>query len=416
MSSLIGSLFGTCLTQASCIACTSKCQLPQQCSRYVYVMLFGLYTFFTLFMSLSIPKWIIPYTAIKGGSDIFIQDQIIHRSTLALSIFHLGMAMCTFSRSSLSKVCFSSWWCAKLLCLLGMNAAFLFWLPSEVITTYLSISQVGSVLFLITQIIILIDFAYTLNETLVRYDEERGSTLWRILNLFISCGFMGCMFGFIVYLFVYSFPVHAFFTLLFQLIQIVLSISDVAKHGTLLTSSIVGVYTSFLCFSGLLFHFSPSFENFDQVVHVLISVCSLCFAAHSTSQTNIFHTIETTKTQFHQLSNLNSSEPMIHHEELGMDYDNENENTNRVEVGRGQSPIVNHSTNSNTKDQFSRDSPFFHLMFCVCSMYMGLMCTDWRSVSALSNSMIKIISQWVCSALYIWTLLAPCVFQNRDFS
>jgi hypothetical protein len=29
---------------------------------------------------------------------------------------------------------------------------------------------------------------------------------------------------------------------------------------------------------------------------------------------------------------------------------------------------------------------------------------------------VKIVSQWVTSVLYIWTMLAPMVFPDRDFS
>jgi hypothetical protein len=29
---------------------------------------------------------------------------------------------------------------------------------------------------------------------------------------------------------------------------------------------------------------------------------------------------------------------------------------------------------------------------------------------------VKIVSQWVTAALYIWTMLAPIVFPDRDFS
>ena len=65
-------------------------------------------------------------------------------------------------------------------------------------------------------------------------------------------------------------------------------------------------------------------------------------------------------------------------------------------------------------------------MMVVCSFYMAMLLTDWstqsvdqhagaHSVSILSF-WVKILSQWVCLAMYAWTLLAPYLLRNvRDF-
>ena len=69
---------------------------------------------------------------------------------------------------------------------------------------------------------------------------------------------------------------------------------------------------------------------------------------------------------------------------------------------------------------------YYHLMMVVCSFYMAMLESDWsvqsvdevsgaHSVSLLSF-WVKISSQWICLAMYAWTLLAPYLLRNhRDF-
>lgn len=44
---------------------------------------------------------------------------------------------------------------------------------------------------------------------------------------------------------------------------------------------------------------------------------------------------------------------------------------------------------------------------------------DWRSLVSEGDEVVtmwvKIASQWVAMALFLWTLIAPSVFPDRDF-
>ena len=67
----------------------------------------------------------------------------------------------------------------------------------------------------------------------------------------------------------------------------------------------------------------------------------------------------------------------------------------------------------------------FHMSMALGALYLSMLLTNWGSVdSNQSNTIdvglpafwIKIASQWVTLALYIWTLGAPSLFPDRDFS
>jgi hypothetical protein len=68
----------------------------------------------------------------------------------------------------------------------------------------------------------------------------------------------------------------------------------------------------------------------------------------------------------------------------------------------------------------------FHLMFALATLYVMMTLTNWyspshtitiESISANQSAVwVKIISSWFCFGLYMWTLLAPMILQDRDFS
>jgi len=78
----------------------------------------------------------------------------------------------------------------------------------------------------------------------------------------------------------------------------------------------------------------------------------------------------------------------------------------------------------NEDDAVAYSWSFFHLMFALSTLYVMMTLTNWyspnsdlRSLSNNAASMwVKIASSWVCLALYAWSLVAPVLLTNRDFS
>ena len=69
----------------------------------------------------------------------------------------------------------------------------------------------------------------------------------------------------------------------------------------------------------------------------------------------------------------------------------------------------------------------FHALFGLATLFIMMTLTNWYSPGKLNVSIdtisanmsavwVKIISAWLCFAIYMWTLVAPVVLQDRDFS
>ena len=80
----------------------------------------------------------------------------------------------------------------------------------------------------------------------------------------------------------------------------------------------------------------------------------------------------------------------------------------------------------NEEDEVAYSWSLFHLMFALATLYVMMTLTNWYapghqlSIETISANMsavwVKIISSWLCFGLYMWTLIAPMVLQDRDFT
>lgn len=67
---------------------------------------------------------------------------------------------------------------------------------------------------------------------------------------------------------------------------------------------------------------------------------------------------------------------------------------------------------------------FFHLIFALASMYSAMLLTGWGNSHVeedvvdvgWSSVWVRIITQWITAILYIWSLVAPYILPDRDFS
>lgn len=68
---------------------------------------------------------------------------------------------------------------------------------------------------------------------------------------------------------------------------------------------------------------------------------------------------------------------------------------------------------------------FFHLIFSLASMYSAMLLTGWTSSVGESGKLVDVgwssvwvraVTGWVTAALYVWSLVAPILFPDREFN
>lgn len=65
----------------------------------------------------------------------------------------------------------------------------------------------------------------------------------------------------------------------------------------------------------------------------------------------------------------------------------------------------------------------FHFLMMLATLYVMVMLTNWlrpeNDLKTLSTSSasywVRMVSSWVCLILYLWTMIAPILFPDREF-
>lgn len=297
---------------------------------------------------------------------------------------------------------------------------------------YRDFARVASFFFLVVQILLLIDFGYRCNEWLVEMDEKSESEhpCWNWKMAIIAAA-VGLYSGSIAMWVVVSNsfgklqPSHTpdgscapqqvviSFTIILTIALSIVSCTKIAPHGTLLTSAVVTIYASYLCYSALASHPDANCNPWagrtdgsvtDLLVGFLVFAVSMASTAWS----------------------LTGSKDAIIGKSSGSDL------TAALETGTNPSDATPSPTDD--EEEVGRESWwYYHLMMVVCTFYMAMLLTDWSDQSvdgapsgssgslgahsvSLTNFWVKICSQWVCLSMYAWTLLAPYLLRNvRDF-
>jgi len=97
-------------------------------------------------------------------------------------------------------------------------------------------------------------------------------------------------------------------------------------------------------------------------------------------------------------------------------------NPSSAEVGTGDATKVE----DDEVEEVSYNYTFFHVTFLAATMFVYMLITDWATISGSSSDFkidhgfvavwVKVVSSWLAGLLYGWTLIAPAIFRDRDFS
>ncbi|XP_076645897.1 serine incorporator TMS1 isoform X4 [Halictus rubicundus] len=323
----------------------------------------------------------------------------------------------------------NGFWAIKYLLIIGGIIGAFFIPETSFGITWMYFGMIGGFLFIIIQLILIVDFAHSWADEWVGNYNETESKGWYAALLGATFFFYAASITGIVLLYVYfthadSCALNKFFIsfnlILCAITSVISTLPVVQEHhprSGLLQSSIVTLYVVYLTWSGISnspdHNCNPGFLQiisgndadaknrvaFDKESIIGLIIWFSCV---------LYSSLRTVS----KSSKITMSENILVKDNGAEGRNPDAENGNEAKVW------------DNEEDTVAYNWSFFHLMFALATLYVMMTLTNWyqpnsnlETLNANTASMwVKIISSWMCLGLYTWSLIAPAILRNRDFS
>ncbi|CAI5720712.1 unnamed protein product [Hyaloperonospora brassicae] len=366
-----------------------------------------------------------------------VGNQLVYRISFSLSSFFLLTALrsCT---GVATKTCESV--CCLLFCQLPFYSGLLvvsLLMPNAFFNAYVVIARVSSALFIILQLVIIVDSSYRLRDYLLdkmddadRDDDARNAllgtnigpaqgcrmtkTMWE--GAYVALVFVGMLVMVIGISMMYTHygacginVLLISMALLSAIVLMVLSVVTRANAG-LLPSTTVSLCLMLLCYQAVQANPRascapvPSLTKEEaqaqsgMIMNSFIAAFTITWTSWQTSSTSTIF--------------LSSSSAKTLRDDIGEKHDEE--------IASVVDLTPAHLANGDSREVAEYQ---FHVLMVLASLYMAMGLTNWGSFDGSSSSddavfsmWVKAISQWVASGLFVWTLVAPSLFPDREFS
>ncbi|MQL79874.1 hypothetical protein Taro_012306 [Colocasia esculenta] len=301
-------------------------------------------------------------------------------------------------------------WMVKIFCWCIL-VILMFFVPNGVVSFYEGMSKFGSGLFLLVQVVLLLDFVHGWNDNWVSKDEQS----WYLALLAVSLFCYAATFTFSGLLFHWFTPsghdcsLNMFFILVTLALVFVFTI--VALHptvcGSLLPASVISLYCTYLCYSGLsseprnyecnglFYHHHAKVSGGSVALGLLTTVLSVVYSAVRAGSSTSFLPPPSSP-------RAGSDKPLLPFDKVEEQEDDK----------KDAPAVVTYSYS------------FFNLIFSLASMYSAMLLTGWSTSVAESGKLVdvgwpsvwvRIATGWATAALYVWSLVAPLLFPDREF-
>ncbi|KAH7426563.1 hypothetical protein KP509_10G006400 [Ceratopteris richardii] len=405
----------SCCACGCCGLCSSAAgKITQRSARIAYCGLFALSLIIAWIMrEISAPlmrkiSWINTSSS-TTRSDEWLEMQAVLRVSSGSFLFYTLFALVMIGvkdRKDWRDSLHHGAWTAKLIGWFILTVL-MFFLPNGVMIGYGILSIVGSGLFLLVQVIILLDFTHNWNAAWVAKDEQ----FWYAALLFASvvC-YLGTftLSGLLYYWFSPSgetCSLNVFFitmTLILAVGYCVISLHP-KVNGSLLPASVISLYCAYVCYTGLsseprtyecngLHNHSAAVSTSTLILGMLTTVLSVVYSAVRAGSSTTF------------LSPPSSP--------------------------RGGSQALLESGSKDEENEKDESRPvayvysFFHIIFALATMYSGMLLTGWTTAGNDSEQLVdvgwpsvwvRICTEWITGGLFVWSLVAPLIFPDREF-
>lgn len=350
----------------------------------------------------------------------------VYRPAFSALVFYLLAAVAVACKRTANREAWPAKYILFLFFVLGMC-----FVPNEPLFTdiYLNIARVGAFFFILFQQLIFVDIAFNWNDGWVERSNKAdadfpGSGKKWLIAIVVSAAILflasivgwGCLF----YFFGGCGTNTAFISLTIILSLLVIGAQLCGSEGSLLASSLITAYATMLCYNAVTRN--PNSEcnpqlggddNLTVIIGLGLTIVSLGYVGWSTTADSTL-----------------GGEKNVQGDFDGDDPPKEQEKVSGV-ITNYESTTTDDNDQSKNEDIENVPNTFsnnwkLNLALGVVCCWFSMVLTSFGSIHAEGtvanpqigemNMWIIISSQWFALLLYIWTLIAPRIFPDRDFS
>jgi serine incorporator 1/3 len=315
---------------------------------------------------------------------------------------------------------------------------------------YLNIARAGAVLFICLQQIIIIDISYNWNDAWVEKSnqadrEEFGSgarwlrSILAYCALFYTIGIVGL--ALLLGYFTGCPSNNSFIALTIVFSVLVLGAQLSGEEASLLSSSCIFLWSVFLCYTAVVKNpdetCNPQLgevDNVSIVLGILITLVSLAWTGWSLTAEEKLNLGSNQKENFprddvNTISGKESAKVtgIVTGASYGTEAGAQDHEAADFEKIESPSHLSNSGSTERIDDRESVSSPWkLNLVLLVVTCWMTMVLTNFGIIASdgsVANPQVGkaamwvvIGSQWFVLSLYLWTLVAPRMFPDRDFS
>ncbi|XP_074867482.1 serine incorporator 3 [Carettochelys insculpta] len=383
--------------------------------------------------------------------DVLVGYRAVYRISFAMAVFFFvfSLLMIQVKTSNDPRAAVhNGFWFFKIAAIVGLMVG-AFYIPEGPFTrAWFIIGTLGAFCFILIQLVLLVDFAHSWNESWVERMEEGNSRCWYAAlfgctSLIYILSIISVVLFYVFYTrpdgctenkFFISF--NMIFCITVSIISILPKVQEHQPHSGLLQSSVISLYTMYLTWSAMSNEpdrsCNPSLLNIiTQITAPTIAPANATVVSATTAPPKsvqwwdaqsfvglvifvlclLYSSIRSSSNSQVNKLTLSGSESAILDDAVGSD-------GGSVEDGEVR------RVRDNEKGGIQYSYAFFHFMLFLASLYIMMTLTNWYSPDADFKTItskwpavwVKITSSWVCILLYLWTLVAPLVLTNRDFT
>ena len=382
----------------------------------------------------------------------------VYRSALSAFLFFIVAALAVVCKRTANREA----WPAKYIVFLVVTIGMIF-VPNTplFVDVYLTIARIGAIIFILFQQIVLVDIAHNWNDGwVVRADhadtEHSGAGKKWLIAIVVSAGllFVSSLVGWgLLYAYFGGTTSCTTNTILITMTIVLSLLITVAQlsgtEGSLLASSLITSYATMLCYNAVTRNPNPvcnptlvggdnSSDTLSMIIGLGLTIVSLCYVGWSTtadstlggnnsSSNNNENDIDIDTTNNDQEQRASSSKisgvVINTYDSTTMDSDDV-DGTVREEDRNVDASTTN--TSDTIPNNFSNNWKL-NIALAAVTCWYSMVLTSFGAIAGADgtvanpqvgtiNMWIIIGSQWCALLLYTWTLVAPRLFPDRDFS